>query len=300
MVLPGYPAAAANLWRWVDASAEDEAISAFLAGVAPIGRRPRLTDRDQTTLMVYAQRCALAAVRSRDGKPVVRAFEALALVKQDRVDEDRLLDIATLVAHAATYLSDRQRLSIVNTVLRVDPDVAEALSSEVDLADDVGYRELDTPAGRVFVEDESATFSPDADLVAAAYRAAEMLEADRYEVTSVGIGQTLHPIWVLDAVNPDASAATERLTGCAHVHAGRGNNEVSVYVAEAASVQDAEAIGTAADSADSPQHPQLGQSVGRLCAILYAGAFDPAAPLEEDKSTLDRFRVPLRSVLDGT
>src|SRR4029077_608693 len=113
MVLPGYPATAANLWRWVDAPAEDEAISAFLAGVLPIGPRLWLTDRAQTAVLVYAQRCARAAVRSRDGEPVVRAFEALALVKQDRVDEDRLLEVATLVAHTATHLSDRQRLAMV-------------------------------------------------------------------------------------------------------------------------------------------------------------------------------------------
>src|SRR5262249_25453199 len=100
MVLPRYPLAAANLWRWVEATEQDEAISMFLKGVLPVGRQPRLTDRDQTALLVYAQRCALAAVRSRDGEPVVRAFQALALVRPDEVDEDRLLAAAQLVAHA--------------------------------------------------------------------------------------------------------------------------------------------------------------------------------------------------------
>lgn len=297
MVLPGYPTAAANLWRWVDAPAEDEAISTFLAGVLPIGRQPRLTDRDQTTLMLYAQRCALAAVRSRDGEPVVRAFEALALVKPDRVDEDRLLSIATLVAHAGTHLSDRQRLAIAPAVLRADPDVAETLTSEVDLADDAGYRELDTPAGLVLVEDEGARFEPEADLVAVAYAVAQLLESDGYEGEAVGIGQTLHPAWLDKAANPEAAAATGRLTGCVHVHAVRGLDDVGVYLAEALTDPDAEAIGSAADQVDSSRHPQIGVWAARQFAFLYAGTLDPSAPPREDRSTLDRFRAPLRTLL---
>jgi hypothetical protein len=296
MVLPRYPSAAENLWRWVEAPEQDDAISTFLKGVLPIGRRPRFTERDHTTLTVYAQRCALAAVRSRNGQPVVRAFEALALVKPAKVDEDRLRAAAALVAHASTHLNDYQRIAWSTYVLMMDPDIAEVVASEVDLQDDAGYREMDTPAGRVFLEDEGAVFEPSADLVAEAYGVAAMLEADGYEGESVGIGQTLHPAWLKKA-NAKGAAATGRLTGCVHVHAIRGLHDVGVYLAEASTDADAEAIGSAADQVDSPKHPQIGVFAGRQFAFLYAGTLDPSIPMCENKSTLDRFRARLRDIL---
>jgi hypothetical protein len=276
MVSPRYPSSAANLWRWVEAPDVDASVAATLPDV------------DDDTLLVYAGRCALAAVRTRDRVWVERAFEALSAV---RGDPDRLIEVATLVAHAADSLG----VAAGGT----GSLVGELIADGVDLVDDIGYRELDTPAGQVFVEDESGSFAPEADLVAAAYRVADMLETDRYSVVSVGIGQTLHPIWVLDTVNPEASAATEGVTGCVHVSAESGDCELSVFVAEAADAEDAEAIGSAADRVDHPRHPQLGVSAGRLCGILYAGTFDSVAAPDEDKSTLDRFRAPLLSILRG-
>jgi hypothetical protein len=296
VVLPRYPMKAANLWRWVDAPAEDQAISEFLA--IP-GQRSHLTDGDEYTLIVFAQRCALAAVRSRDGAPVVLAIEALALVSLDKVGEDRLLQVATLVAHAASHLSDRQRARVKPALTRADEEVADVLCGEVDLLDDAGYQELDTPAGRVILEDESGLYEPEADLVAAAYAVAEMLEADRYEVDSVGIGQTLRAIWVRQVVSPEVSAATERVTGCAHVHAFRDFGYVGVYLAEASTVADAKAIGSAAERLSSPLHQTLGVWAGRLCAIVYAGSLNPSKPGPPAKSTMDHLRAPLRAILAG-
>jgi len=284
---------ASNLWRWVEAPAQDEAVAAFLA----TGRPVRLTDRDHNTLMVYAQRCALAAVRSRDGELVVRAFEALALLSPDTVDEDILMTAATLVSYAASHLSDEQRAAVVPALKLADPDVAHVLGGEVDLLDDAGYQELDTPAGRVFVEDEGGRFEAEAALVEAAYAVAAMLEAKGYEADTVGIGQTLHPIWLKDGVSPEAAAATGRLTGCVHVHAYRGLDDVGVYFAEALTSADAEAIGSAVDQVHLPNHPQIGVWADRRFAFLYAGTADPSRPHRDDKSTLDRFRAPLLAIL---
>jgi hypothetical protein len=296
VVLPRYPLNAANLWRWVEAPDEDLAIAAFLDDG---GQRSRLSARDQDALIVYAQRCALAAVRSRDGAPVVKAFEALARVSMDTVDEDRLLQVATLVAYAASHLSDRQRASVVPALMRAEEDVADVLSGQVDLLDDAGYHELDTPAGRVILEDESGLYEPEADLIATAYAVAEMLEADGYGVDSVGIGQTLRAIWVRKVVSEEALAATDRVTGCVHVHAFKDLGYVGVYVAEASTSADAETIGTAAERVDSPPYQMLGVWAGRLCAIVYAGSLDPSKPGPADKSTLDHLRAPLRAILAG-
>jgi hypothetical protein len=217
----------------------------------------------------------------------------------DKVDEDRLLQVATLVAHTASHLTDRQRASVVPALMRADEDVADALSGQVDLLDDAGYQELDTPAGRVILEDESGLYEPEADLVAAAYAVAEMLEADRYEVDTVGIGQTLRAVWVRKVVSPEASAATERVTGCAHIHAFRDLGYVGAYLAEASTTDDAKVIASAADQVDSRPNQTIGVWAGRLCAIVYAGSLDPSKPELPDKSTMDQFREPLRAILAG-
>src|SRR5262245_59508017 len=64
-----YPARATVLWRWVDAS-QDATVWAFVraySGLADGARvRASLTLDDCYTLMTYARRCALAALRNED------------------------------------------------------------------------------------------------------------------------------------------------------------------------------------------------------------------------------------------
>lgn len=304
-----YPPGALALWRWVEVP-EDAVVEQFVrafASLDPPGAdelRSGLGEAQVGTLLGYAQRRALAALHTREVGPVRQALDALSVVPPDTVPDDRDLDlVAMLVAYAGTQLEPGLRHTVAATLHRADPGVAglltELLRTRLDLVDECGYREVDTPAGRVLLEDESAQYAPGADLVAAAYAVADLLEAHGYEVDAIGIGQTLHPVWVGDARNPDAVTAAGRLTGCAHLGSGLRDaepwHEISVYLGEAANDEDAATIALAADGLGSPRHQQLAVGVQRLFALCYASSSDPRVPVAE--GSLERFRPALTQIL---
>ena len=309
-----YGAGAGDLWRWAEA-APDERVERFVAAFAGLDGpatalvRAQLERAEFETLLTYVHRCALAAVRTGAGRHAANAIDAISAVRPAAAGSGRDVEVA---AALALYAGERLwggelAEAVAPAIARAEPELARhlagLLAAGVDLIDDCGYRELDTPAGRVFVEDESEAFAPAADLVGAAYATADALEADRYRVDAIGIGQTLHPIWLGDARNPAAVEAVGRLTGCAHVESRRLGPQswhgVSVYLAEAADAGDAVRIAEAADGFASPRHPQLGLAVGSLCAVLYASTADAASEPVEDRAGLERFRPVLAAILTG-
>lgn len=273
------------------------------------GVRALLDAAALATLITYTQRRALSAVRTRDVRHVTNAFDALSAISLDTVPDDR--DVA-MVAMLATYAGQRTdrhlRRSVAPAIARADPQMAEMLTGylaePVDLTDACGYREVDSPGGRVFVEDEGETFQPTTNLIAAAWSAAQAFEADRYRVDSIGVGQQLYPVWLGDRDDSVAARSAARFAACASVYAVRRDadawHSLTVYLAEAASERDAAAIAAAADQLDHPRTPQFGAAVGQLCAVLHAQTPDRGDQPVEDRTSLERFRPAITTILEQT
>jgi hypothetical protein len=305
-----YEPRAGDLWRWVD-GAQDEAVARFAAGFAALDApdrerlRSQLGEAESEVLLTYAQRCALAAVRTRDVRPVLSAFDALSAITLDAATDDRdVAMVAMLVTYAGQSLGHDMSRAAAAAVARAEPETAElltdVLAERVDLIQDCGYREVDSPAGRVFVEDEGASFDPRSDLLGTAYAVAEAVEADRYQVDSIGVGQELTSVW-LGTENPDAVQAATRLTGCAEVDSRLRDVErwhaLTVYLAEAPDDAAAASIAAAAEGAGDSRTPQIGVAVGRLCAVLHASTPNLDDHPVEDATSVLRFRPVLTAAL---
>jgi hypothetical protein len=309
-----YPVGASDLWRWVDAD-EDMPVERFVTAFAGLDRsasagvRALLGAAELAALVTYSQRRALAAVRTRDVRHVTNAFDALSAISLDAVPDYRdVAMVAMLVTYAGQRTDRRLRRSVAPAIARADPQTAEMLTEylaePVDLTDACGYREVDSPGGRVFVEDEGETFHPTANLIAAAWSAAQAFEADRYRVDSIGVGQELYPVWLGERDDSVAAQAAARLAACATVDAVRRDAEawrtLTVYLAEASSERDAAAIAASADQLDDPRTPQFGVAIGHLCAVLHARTPNLDDQPVEDDASLERFRPAITTILEQT
>lgn len=300
-----YPRRAGVLWRWVDAL-EDAEVWAFVRAYTGIddGARVRasLTMADFHTLMTFARRCVLAALRNEDPGAAEVAFDALSAIDVERVDWRDVAVAASLAAFAARRVGLEADEVLAGAVRRADPQVAEilehALTREVDLAT-WGYREARTPDGPVLVDSHGGP-SPDADdLLARAAGVVELVDDDGiYEVTDIGVTGELPAVWLADS--PQVREALRGLRACVDVRAeppgSRYRDFLLVFLAEAAQARHAEAIAAAAHGSGDGV-VRTGVVVGRRCAVVIASSGVVGEPSVEEPESLDRFRDPMAVLL---
>jgi hypothetical protein len=300
-----YPGAAAVLWRWVDAT-QDADVWAFVrayTGTADRARvRSSLTMDDFYTLMTFARRCVLAALRNEDPGAVEAAFDALSAVDVERVDWRDVMVAASLASYAARRVGLGVDEVLAGAVRRADPQVADileqAVTQDIDLAGEWGYREVPTAAGPVLIESDGELECDD--LVSVLLATAEAVEDDgMYEVTNAGVTDELPATWLGDT--PEIAGARARLRGCVEVHAEppevRFRDFLLVFLAEAEQERDAEAIAEAAVQEVGPGTARLGIAVGKRCAVVIASSGVAGEPCVESAASLARFDSRIRGLL---
>jgi hypothetical protein len=300
-----YPAQAAVLWRWVHAR-QDASVWAFVRAYSGVPDRERvrssLTVDDFYTLMTFARRCVLAALRNEDPGAAEAAFDALSAIDLERVDWRDVVVAASLASYAARRVGLEPDEVLAGAVRQAEPAVGEiierAVTKDVDLAGDWGYREVATPSGPVLVDSEGGP--ADDELVARVLGVADLLENDeRYVVTSIGEEDELPEVWLDDT--EAAGEARQRLVGCASVHAeppeARYRHFLLVFLVEAHDERDAGAIAAAARRVTADHTAQLGIAVGRRCAVVVARSAVAGQPSLEDARSLARFQEPIEALL---
>jgi hypothetical protein len=287
----GYPHQATVLWRWVDAP-QDAEIAAFLAAPAP-----GLTEDDFYTLMTYARRCVLRAIRTRDPAAALAAFDALSLIEMARVDWRDVVVAASLASHGARRTGLDPELVRTGPVRRAEPAVADLLTNAATSeAGTGGYHELKTATGPVLIDANGPVRGAVA-LLRTALAVAEVVEDDgRYEVGGIAVERELPAVWL------DGGAETERrrLKRCAAVRAdppGSRSHFLLVYVAEAASDEDAAAIAASARRRVFAGAVELGIAVGSRCAVVIARTVVLGEPDIEDDQSLARLADPVTAAL---
>ncbi|AVT31270.1 hypothetical protein C6361_19300 [Plantactinospora sp. BC1] len=306
-----YAAAAECLWRWVTAPA-DAVVTAFLTGYArlPAADRRRLRAElgpdELYTLLTFARRRALAAIRTEDPAEVLVAFDAFSAIELHRIDWRDVWVSTALVSYAAERLGLAPAEAVRGAADRADPELAALLAEvtrdSVDLTGECGYRVLATPTGRVLVDDEGGAYAPAADLAGLAFEAAAMLEGDRYQVGQVSVAATLPATRLGVTGQPAVSTATDRLTGCAYLHAtpgdaGADQQYLLLFLAETESEPDAATIAEAALRHQERGTAGWAVAAGRLCAVLVARSTVSGVRPGEDRDSLARFGPRLTAIL---
>lgn len=293
-----YEDKAAALWRWVDAPQDAQVwafVRAYTGAVNHARARALLTPGDFETLLTFARRCVLAALRNEDPGAAEVAFDALAAIDLARVNWRDVMVTASLASYAALRVGLDADEVLIGAVQLAEPRIAQiiehAVLSEIDLAGDWGYRELRTAAGPVLVEGAGEPASDG--LLVRALGVAELVETDGvYEVTDVGMTGEPPTAWL------DGSG---RLDYCAKVHAEPPGVEFGdfllVLLADAVDEQHAEAIVTAVPHDAGDGTVRLAIAVGSRCAVIVASSAVVGEPCREDVRSLDRFASSVRALL---
>lgn len=302
------------LWRWTDSRVDDD-ILAEVANFAQLGEAGRsavrnsLTMDDFYTILIFARRCALASLRCDDAGKIEIAFAGLAMIELERIDWRDLSIASALVRYAGQSLRLPVASFVDRAVQLAEPQTARALSEDralrVDLAESTGYREVRTPEGVALFETGYEHFAPKADLIKIVFESAVALDAGGYEISSVQVACDLPLTWLSTDEGSPISNVVKDFSGCVSIGGvpradpapESSGQSILVFVAEAASEEDARAVAAAADNPAIPDRTQLGSASGQLCAVIIQWSWMADTPPLEGKCSLERLRPVVERLL---
>lgn len=302
------------LWRWAN-SPIDYRIERAVTNFADLDEAERNSVRDSLamddfhTLLTFAHRCALATLRCRDASKIETAFIALAMIELERIDWRDLLVANRLVCYAGQQLGAPVSNLVGRAMQLAAPQTAEALLEDritrIDLARSCGYREVCTSEGVALFGTGYKRYSPQADLAKIAFECAVAFEDNGYEIGSIDVASDIPLTW-LDSSDGSAIATMVRgFSGCVCIRGVpradpaplSSGQSLLVFLAEAASEEDARAVAAAAENSSNSLHTQLGLATRRLCASIIQRSWMADTPPLEDMRSLERLRFVVKQLL---
>lgn len=293
------------------ASPRDDLIGR-LAGLAttldPAGRdevRAALRMEDFYTLLTFAQRSAVRALRE-GGRAAARAgLDALVLVDASRVDWRDATVAAALVSYALGRADADAAAAFTAASPAAERQMAQIISrfagEPVTSLGPWGKREIQVAANAALIDDDGEPYAPAADLLSLARAVRSLIRDDGvWQVGETTVGTEISRAWL----RGDGEAARGVL-GCVSMHgriagevpAGYPDQHLLIYLAEAASAADAGAIALAARPGSDGRFACLPVYAGPLAAIMIARSVRAGVESLEDDSTLGRFASPLSVIL---
>ena len=203
--------------------------------------RNLLTPKDFYTLISFARRSAVAAIRGADASLARDGLNAVAIVDVERVDWRDVLVATGLIAHVLHDLGD---MSAISGVLPLaEAPVAALIARFEDPSEDDadpaswGFRKVRTRHGAGFADTGIEPYAP----------ARDLLEGDDYRARSFRLGERLPLVWLPGTDRQEANRAVDGCTGCvvtnttlsASAVATADSQQLTVFVVEAPGPQQA-------------------------------------------------------------
>jgi hypothetical protein len=268
----------------------------------------------QYTLIHFAQRCAVLAIREKAPRRCEDGLIALAMIEETRIDPRDVMVTVPLLSYAMTTTKAERKLLVDRAKLLATPQIAEAIASAMSPGklSDTMYTEIQTENGfgLVAVGLVRARYEPTFDMGALAIRIASQLQRGRY-VAEPELMAELPAIWFAKEHRQAAEALLK------HARAGiivrgtpRRDQKVERnpmpphlmhWVVEMRSDREATQLSKYV-GAGTPQDDDfvVGVAHGRLFALLVAASGFKGGKPFESKSSLALLAEETRELLQET
>ncbi len=276
--------------------------------------RRDLTLDDFYTLLAFARRGAVLALRLGNPAPVSDGAVAIAMIDPERVDWRDIPSALCLVYHAL----DRSTIDTADVLraaarLAVD-DVADILEGFAGAGAPHGglaawgYMEVSTPEGIGFFERHLGPYAPSCDLAAVAMSAAGVFDSDTYRVHSIAAGAALAPVWFPRTAPGRLERLLDRAGGVislgAKLHPDAdptaAHQQLTAFLVETAGRSDAIRLTRWAAPTDESGHAAVAVASGPLACVTIARSFVAGVASYETPESLRRFAAPLTAAIATT
>lgn len=270
------------------------------------------TIEDFYTLLNFARRSSVFALREHDEQWVQAALTAGAMIDAARVDERDLPLTLSLIHHAADRLELRTLELFDRAAALAEPRTSEIIRSFVrqppvdkNIQLSWGYQEIEGHARTGFAQRGFDAYEPTRDLLSVALAIRGAIARDRYQ-GDVTLATQLPSVWFPKAVRQEAesilarSVAAASVNGALHPHAHERADAQSllIFIVETRSEQDAASLDALAASSPPDEPATITLHKDLLFALLVARSFEVGVPSYETRESIKRFEGPLRTALE--
>lgn len=288
----------------------DQALRKFCAEFATGSQEERAALREAIpmdqfyTLMSFADRSAVFALREQDAAILHDGLSALAIIDAQRTDYRDILMSLALLNHSAERLNIDTAAAFESAAKLAEPRTAELLRSFVKrdprskaLGKSWGYREVELDSGIGFVSSGFAPYEPQFDLVALGMGFAAALDADElYQARSVEIASKLQPIWLsgvddqrVEEILSKASAGMSVRAGSTDRENNRSEKFVFVFTVELDSPESARTLVEISKKTKREGTSTLGFAEGNVFSLIVARSMGQGVEPIEKGDSLERF-----------
>lgn len=303
-----YPARAHDLVRFLGHPV-DEQIAAIVADAAQLTDAPRealrasVSEGDAYTLLEFARRRAVSALRMTSLPQALEAVRSLTLVTQSRIDH-RDLSVDFPLYAVRELGGDLDRV-VQDAIAMSEPSTGEYFAARAKPArreslKDCALVEVRSSYGLGFMDDMSGRYRPSVDIAETAVRLADMIDTDASYIVEDLHTSDLPEVWVTVERRTDTLPST----GCVSLSAtlsgaDRWSHGLLVFLAEMASRRAASRLIGRAEKASTDDRPRVAAASGRSVALIIGGSATHGEKAVETSESLARFRDLSIAAIDG-
>jgi hypothetical protein len=272
--------------------------------------RSSLAMRDFYTIISYARRMTVEALRQGDPSPALSGITALAMIDRERLDWRDLSWAAGLVSFALVTTSEDARRPFVEMASLAERGTAEVLLKHADSPTtnlrSWGFRVVETTDGPGLISDEGKRYEPTVDLIRLSENWANRIEEDGvWRVDEPAAGSNLPKVWLRRGYG-QLDLALDSLLGCVSLRGYMPNSTSSIqseqmlltFVAQTTSAHGANTIGLAAGPSTNGSFVGFGLAHRTLCAVVISRSVVQGVQGLETTVSIERFRTVLRGLVE--
>jgi len=267
--------------------------------------REALSTDDFYKVVGFAQRAVVFTIRDADPGWALSAAWGLAAVVHARVDTRDLILAVELTAYALKRTGADVLRVLEPAITRSEPEtraILEQYAREPPASIDwCGFALVDAADGLALVSSGSNHYQPTVDLAAMAIELVEVIDADRYRVSSFTVASNLPEVWFRGSRHTDAMKAIKNMRGCVSLQAGLSSIQdprqlLLVFIAQLKSAAEAEMLAIAAREGTLGD-PVLSATARTVFGVIIGRSFVSGAKDLESPESLARFTAALTSAL---
>lgn len=267
------------------------------------------------TLLAFALRSSVFALRSEDPELLRHGLTAIAMIEAERTDFRDILMALALLHHSAGRLCMDVAATLTAAAEIAEPRTAELIegfairdSKSQNLRDSWGYVEVGSGSEIGFARWGFKAYDPKANLLGIAKRIAAAIERDDYVVDSIELATELPPIWLESSADSSHLPHLERALGGATIrssldernHSDHGSQMFTLFLVELDSAEAAAHLFQMSKTKKPKDYSMIGLTSESVFALLIARSVVVGTDSFETMDSLERFRDPINSALQQT
>jgi hypothetical protein len=294
----------------------DEKLSALCRAFAKGDMADRLRVRDSAsvddfyTLLAFARRSGVTAMRDRRPEHIVDGFTAIAMIERSRIDFRDALMALSLLNHAGGVVDANPEGLLADAAALAEPTMSELIlgfrrqsQDYKDIRKSWGYTVIETEAGPGFIGWGFRSYEPTYPLDQIALTLAGLAKRDKYGSATITLASDLPAVWLSNVDNKALRCALTSVRAVATVRADLRPQESSdyksqflvIFLAELNDETSAQSLLRLAEEKETQPNSfaMVGVNLGRLFCLVIGRSFTAGKAAFEDQSSIRRFSAPI-------